>query len=189
MKRRDIKYLQMLTLLSTHTTPRGRKSISVELKVGEGVARALLEGGRELGHLHIMKGGVKITDLGTSFLREVLKLCGIVDIFPINEARELLCGKKCMAYVIADRIDNVLETRDKLVSLGACGALIIENGENPKLPPSGEPLSKYSKSIVDILRNCTVDGSTTIVTCGEVFVDTLGMIELKCGEFLKSSDE
>lgn len=46
MKNREIVYLQMLAMLSQSNTPRGRKNIAEELKIGEGVVRTLLEGGK-----------------------------------------------------------------------------------------------------------------------------------------------
>ncbi|MFN7105232.1 MAG: hypothetical protein ACK4M3_01390 [Pyrobaculum sp.] len=185
MKSREVTYLQLLSLLASSNTPRGRKNLSDELKIGEGVVRSLLEGGRDLGHVTVLRGGVKITEIGLSFLREALEMCGIIDFFLIDEANRLLCGKRCVAYVILDKVDDVIKTRDRLVGLGACGALIIEVRESPVLPPFGESLEKYSRSMAELIKSRARQGSTVVVTCGDTFSDALAVIEFKCREVFR----
>ena len=88
MKQREVAYLQLLVILASSGTPRGRKNLADELRIGEGVVRTLLEGGRDLGHVSVHKAGVKITDSGVSFLREALSICGILDVFTVDEAKK-----------------------------------------------------------------------------------------------------
>ncbi|MFN3804379.1 MAG: hypothetical protein ACK4SY_04935 [Pyrobaculum sp.] len=185
MKSREVVYLQLLSLLASSNTPRGRKNLSDELKVGEGVVRALLEGGRDLGHVTVLRGGAKITEVGLSFLKEALEICGIIDFFPVDEANRLLCGKRCVAYVTMGSVDNVVKTRDRLVGLGACGALIVEMGDSPILPPGGETLEKYSRSMAELVKSRAKRGSTVVVTCGDTFSDALAVVEFKCREVFR----
>ncbi|WP_245218377.1 DUF4443 domain-containing protein [Pyrobaculum islandicum] len=186
MKRsKEVVYLQMLAVLKNSNTPRGRKNLAEELKIGEGVVRALLEGGRELSHIIVMRGGVKITESGASFLREALSLCRIRDIFVVEEAREVLCGKRCIAYVVDEYVNDVLGLRDDLVRRGACGALIIvEKDGKLKIPPTEDSLERYSIALAKTLGAYSSQGTTFVVVCGETFSDALGLIELKCSKFI-----
>ncbi|MEM1902308.1 MAG: hypothetical protein QXK71_02095 [Pyrobaculum sp.] len=183
MKNREIVYLQMLAMLSQSNTPRGRKNIAEELKIGEGVVRTLLEGGKDLGHVAVMKGGVKITEGGLTFLKEVLKFCGILDIFLVDQAKSVLCGKRCIAHVTEGEVKDVVKVRDSLVRLGSCGALILNS--ELTLPPFGDSLDKYSPELASYLRPRLVSNTTLIITCGETFVEALTPIVLKCSENLK----
>ncbi|MFZ8810916.1 MAG: DUF4443 domain-containing protein [Pyrobaculum sp.] len=185
MKTREVAYLQLLAILHNSNTPRGRKNLAEELKIGEGVVRTLLEGGRDLGHVAVLKGGVKITDTGQTFLKEALGLCGIADIFTVEEARKLLCGKRCVAHVMGESVRDVVATRDSLVRLGACGALIVERrGDTLLLPPLEEPLEKYSAQLAETLKTHVGHNATIIIACGDTFSDALGLIELKCHQSL-----
>lgn len=187
VKKREVAYLQMLALLSHSNTPRGRKNLAEELKIGEGIVRTLLEGGRDLGHVVVMKGGVKITESGLIFLKDVLKYCGILDLFPVEEAKSILCGKRCFAYVTEGEIKDVIKTRDMLVRLGACGAIITN--DKLTLPPFGDSLDMYSPKLAHQLRPHVKPNTSVIVTCGDTFVDALSPIELKCRENLKLGDD
>ena len=185
MKTREVAYLQLLAILYNSNTPRGRKNLAEELKIGEGVVRTLLEGGRDLGHVAVLKGGVKITDTGQIFLKEALGLCGIADVFTVEEARKLLCGKRCVAHIMGNSVQDVVTTRDSLVRLGACGALIVERrGDTFLIPPLEEPLEKYSPQLAETLKTHVGHNATIIIACGETFSDALGLIELKCHQSL-----
>jgi hypothetical protein len=118
-------------------------------------------------------------------LRDTLNLCGIVGIFPVDEAKRLLCGKRCIAYLLEELVADVVAMRDSLVRLGACGALIIERrGDTFMLPPLEDPLEKYDTSLAEALRTYVRQATTAVVVCGETFSDTLGLIELKCSKVL-----
>ncbi|MEZ0319021.1 MAG: DUF4443 domain-containing protein [Pyrobaculum sp.] len=187
MKQREVAYLQLLAVLTISNTPRGRQNLANELRIGEGVVRALLEGGKDLGHVSVHKAGVKITDSGILFLKEALSICGILDVFAVDEAKKLLCGKRCMAHIIAGKIGNVLATRDALIRLGACGVMLLEKrGDRLLLPPSGEDLAAYSQQLVAILKDKVEEGGAAIVACGDTFSDALAVIQLKCAEAFKS---
>jgi len=185
MKTREVAYLQLLAILYNSGTPRGRKNLAEELKIGEGIVRTLLEGGRDLGHVAVLKGGVKITDAGQIFLKEALGFCGIVDIFTVEEARKLLCGKRCVAHIMGEPVQDVVATRDSLVRLGACGALIVERGGDTFLiPPLEDSLEKYSAQLAETLKKHVSHDATIVIACGETFSDALGLIELKCRQSL-----
>ena len=186
MKQREVAYLQLLVILASSGTPRGRKNLADELRIGEGVVRTLLEGGRDLGHVSVHKAGVKITDSGVSFLREALSICGILDVFTVDEAKKLLCGKRCMAHIIAGKIGDVLATRDALIRLGACGVMLLEKkGGRLLLPPGGEDLAAYSQQLVAILGEQVEEGGAAIVACGDTFSDALAVVQLRCAEAFK----
>jgi hypothetical protein len=143
----------------------------------------LLEGGKDLGHVAVLRGGVKITDVGQTFLKEALGLCGILDIFQVDEARRILCGKRCIAHLTGEPVKDVVATRDSLVRLGACGVLIIEHKRDAfLLPPLEEPLEKYSEQLVETLKTRVKQDATLIIACGDTFSDALGLIELKCAQ-------
>jgi hypothetical protein len=185
MRSREVAYLQLLAILYNSNTPRGRKKLAEELKIGEGVVRTLLEGGRDLGHVAVLRGGVKITSAGQTFLRDTLNLCGIVGIFPVDEAKRLLCGKRCIVYLLEELVADVVAMRDSLVRLGACGALIIERrGDTFLLPPLEDPLEKYDASLAKTLRTYVRQATTAVVVCGETFSDALGLIQIKCSKVL-----
>jgi hypothetical protein len=185
VKTREVAYLQLLAILYNSNTPRGRKNLAEELKIGEGVVRTLLEGGRDLGHVAVLKGGVKITSAGQTFLRDTLNLCGIADMFTVDEAKRLLCGKRCIAYLLEELVTDVVAMRDSLVRLGACGALIIERrGDAFLLPPLEDPLEKYDASLAEVLRTHVKQGMTVVIACGETFSDALGLIQIKCSKVL-----
>jgi len=185
VKTREVAYLQLLAILYNSNTPRGRKNLAEELKIGEGIVRTLLEGGRDLGHVVVLKGGVKITDTGQTFLKEALGLCGIANIFMVEEAKKLLCGKRCIAHIIGESIQNIVAMRDNLVRLGACGALIAERrGGMFLLPPLEDPLEKYSAQLAETLKTYVSHDATIVIVCGETFSDALGLIELKCHQSL-----
>jgi len=185
MKTREVAYLQLLAILYNSNTPRGRKNLAEELKIGEGIVRTLLEGGRDLGHVAVLRGGVKITSAGQTFLRDTLNLCGIVGIFPVDDAKRLLCGKRCIAYQLEELVADVVAMRDSLVRLGACGALVIERrGDAFLLPPLEEPLEKYDASLAEALRTHVKQGMTVVIACGETFSDVLGLIQIKCSKVL-----
>lgn len=181
----------MLTVLAYSNTPRGRKNLAEELRIGEGIVRTLLEGGRDLGHVTVLKGGVKITELGIAFLRDALKLCNIGMVFPVDAAKNLLCGKRCFAQIVNAPVGNVLMLRDVLVRLGSCGALIVrQRGGQLVLPPSDDDLINYSPILAEVLRPHLSQDNTAVITCGEVFADALTMIQYKCSEtLLGGSDE
>lgn len=185
MKTREVTYLQLLAILYNSNTPRGRKNLAEELEIGEGVVRTLLEGGRDLGHVAVLRGGVKITSAGQTFLRDTLNLCGIVDMFTVDEAKRLLCGRRCIAYLLEDSVADVVAMRDSLVRLGACGALIIERrGDAFLLPPLGDPLEKYDASMAEALKTHVKQGTTVVIACGDTFSDVLGLIQIKCSKVL-----
>ncbi|MGB9705791.1 MAG: DUF4443 domain-containing protein [Pyrobaculum sp.] len=186
MKNREVAYLQLLAVLNASNTPRGRKNLAEELRVGEGIVRTLLEGGREFGHVLVMKGGVKITEAGQTFLKDALDICGIGDVFAVEEAKGLLCGRRCMAHVVRGALGDVIKIRDSLVRLGACGALIIEKkGGKAYLPPIGEPLEKYHASLAKKLEDYVAQDASVVITCGDTFADALTPIELMCRESLR----
>jgi hypothetical protein len=185
MRSREVAYLQLLAILYNSNTPRGRKNLAEELKIGEGVVRTLLEGGKDLGHVAVLRGGVKITSAGQTFLRDTLNLCGIVGIFPVDEAKRLLCGKRCIVYLLEEMVADVVAMRDSLVRLGACGALIIERrGDTFLLPPLEDPLEKYDASLAEALRTHVKQGMTVVIACGDKFSDVLGLIQIKCSKVL-----
>jgi len=188
-KTREVLYIQLLALLRTSPTPRGRRNLAEELKIGEGVARALLEAGRHLGHIYIMRGGAKITEAGEAFLRDVFATCKIGAVMPINEAGKYLCGKRCLAFIIDDKIPNAVAMRDELVRLGACGALIVEKQEDLVLPPGYERLSDYAPQLAENLSEHLSQGRSAVVTCGETYADAMGFIQVRCKNLLASDEE
>ncbi|ABP51781.1 MULTISPECIES: DUF4443 domain-containing protein [Pyrobaculum] len=185
MKSREVAYLQMLALLSLSKTPRGRKNLAEELRIGEGIVRTLLEGARDLGHVAVMRGGVVATEQGFSFLKEALNLCGVAEIFAVEEAKRLLCGRRCMAYVLQEEVKDPLKTRDSLVRLGACGALILEKrGDRFFLPPLGESLESYDTALASLLKAKVAGDFSVIISCGENYADAFAYIALKCPQKL-----
>jgi len=188
-KTREVLYIQLLALLRTSPTPRGRRNLAEELKIGEGVARALLEAGRHLGHIYIMRGGAKITEAGEAFLRDVFATCKIGAVMPINEAGKYLCGKRCLAFIIDDKIPNAVAMRDELVRLGACGALIVEKREDLVLPPTYEKLSKYIPQLAENLSEHLSQSQSAVVTCGETYADAMGFIQVRCKNLLTGDEE
>lgn len=185
MKSREIAYLQMLAVLANSNTPRGRKNLAEELKIGEGVVRTLLEGGRDLGHVAVLKGGVKITEAGSEFLREALALCGITKMLPLDDAKKILCGRRCMGFITMERVKDVIGLRDSLVRLGACGALIAVPREGKlALPPLDDPLEKYDKRLAETLKPYVEDGGSVVIACGDTFSDALGLIALRCSQLV-----
>jgi hypothetical protein len=185
VKNRDVMYLQLLLTLYCADALIGRRGLAAELKVGEGVVRTLLRVGRALGHVVASRGGARVSSAGIAFIREVLGLCGVLDVFVIHEARELLCGRKCIAYVTDDSVNNVTAFRDELVRLGACGALILERSRGVwKIPPIDAPLAEFSWPLADLLDSRVKSGSTVVISCGETFSDALGLVVLKCARLL-----
>jgi len=188
-KMREVLYIQLLALLRTSPTPRGRRNLAEELKIGEGVVRALLEAGRHLGHIRIMRGGAKITEAGDAFLRDVLATCKIDALVPMNEAGKYLCGKRCLVFIIDDKIPNAVAMRDELVRLGACGALIVEKQEELVLPPAYEELRKYIPQLAENLSEHLSQGQSAVVTCGETYADAMSFIQIRCKNLLTSDEE
>ncbi|MCX8136453.1 DUF4443 domain-containing protein [Pyrobaculum aerophilum] len=186
MRAREVAYLQMLAILSASRTPRGRKNLAEELRIGEGVVRTLLEGGKDLGHVIVLKGGVKISEQGEIFLRDALNLCGISGMFTVDEARKLLCGKRCVAHVVEGEVGDVLKTRDSLIRLGSCGVLIVESrGGNLLIPPIGEPLEHYDVALAEALKSRVRRDASVIVACGDTFADALTPLEWRCINILR----
>lgn len=177
MRRREVLYIQMLALLGLASAPRGRKSLAEELGVGEGVARSLIEGGRRSGHLEVMRAGVRLSQEGQRFLRDVLELCGILHVRPLDLP---LCGRRCVMAGISRQVGSVVRLRDELVRRGACGAIIaLKSGDRYVLPPMDMTLDQVDQAAAEAAKSG--GAPAYVVACGDTYGDALGLVDLLCG--------
>jgi hypothetical protein len=107
------------------SAPKGRKSLSKELQLGEGSVRTLLTRLQESGLVKMERGGCRLTESGASIYRELAKMITkpkLVDAGPLSQ------GAWNYAILIrgsAVKIGSGLEQRDAAVRAGASGATTL----------------------------------------------------------------
>mgnify|MGYP000201929491 CR=1 FL=1 len=105
--------------------PKGRKSLSKELNLGEGSVRTLLHRLQESGLIKMERGGCRLTESGASIYVELAKM--------ITQPKPIDAGPLSQGvwnYVIlirgsAEKIRSGLEQRDAAVRAGANGATTL----------------------------------------------------------------
>jgi DNA-binding PadR family transcriptional regulator len=105
--------------------PKGRKSLSKELRLGEGSVRTLLNRLQENGLVKMDRGGCRLTESGASIYRELAKT--ITKPKPVDAG---LFSQGAWNYAIlirgsAVKIRSGLEQRDAAVRAGASGATTL----------------------------------------------------------------
>jgi DNA-binding MarR family transcriptional regulator len=107
------------------SAPKGRKSLSKELQLGEGSVRTLLNRLQENGLVKMERGGCRLTESGASIYRELAQM--ITRPKPVD-AGPLSQGPWNYAIVVrgsAVKIRSGLEQRDAAVRAGASGATTL----------------------------------------------------------------
>ncbi len=147
--------------------PRGRKSLSKELQLGEGSVRTLLSRLQEFALVKMERGGCRLTESGVSIYRELAKMITQpkpVDAGPLSQG--------AWNYVIliresAAKIRSGLEQRDAAVRAGASGATtVIYAAGRFSLPGVDVDVEKtYPSSFWRALRDLLnpKDGDTIII--------------------------
>ncbi len=105
--------------------PKGRKSLSKELQLGEGSVRTLLNRLQESGLVKMERGGCRLTESGASIYRELAET--LTQPKPVD-AGPLSQGAWNYAILIrgsAAKIRSGLEQRDAAVRAGASGATTL----------------------------------------------------------------
>lgn len=105
--------------------PKGRKSLSKELNLGEGSIRTLLNRLQESNFVKMGRGGCRLTESGTSIYKELAKM--ITQPTPV-EVSPLSQGAWNYGILIrgsAERIKSGLEQRDAAVRAGADSATTL----------------------------------------------------------------
>jgi hypothetical protein len=148
-------------------SPKGRKSLSEELKLGEGSVRTLLNRLQEGGLVKMERGGCRLTESGASIYREFAKM--ITQPKPVD-AGPLSQGAWNYTILIrgsAVKIRSGLEQRDAAVRAGANGATtLIYVAGRFSLPSADVDVEKtYPSSFWKTLRDLLnpKDGDSIII--------------------------
>jgi hypothetical protein len=105
--------------------PRGRKSLSKELELGEGSVRTMLSRLQEGGFVKMERGGCRLTESGASIYRELARMLTQpkpVDAGPLSQGA---CNYSILVRGSAVKIRSGLEQRDAAVRAGAKGATTL----------------------------------------------------------------
>lgn len=150
----NVTDLIKLLLILGEGGPKGRKSLSRDLRLGEGSVRTILSRLQGHGLLKVERGGCLLTDRGRYIYGELLRILTLpkpIDAGPFNQGK---WNYVILARKSAAKIKSGLEQRDAAVRAGAKGATtIIYVGGRFLLPDGKIELEKiYPLPLWDSLR-------------------------------------
>lgn len=148
----------------------GRARIAEDLKLGEGIVRRVLQQLGKTGLVERVRAGSRITRRGIAYVENFLERLNVRRLFLAGVA-ELEGGLALIALV--DPAENpgsyVLKLRDAAVREGAAGAIIaLREGGALRLPPGGEELCEYLKSLcTSISKLASRERTAAIIVFGD----------------------
>lgn len=148
----------------------GRKKIALELSLGEGYARKLLDKIEKKKLIKKTKKGSELTDLGKSVIKKIKDL-----FFPI-EGFKILGYENAKAVLVrgaSGSVEKGLEERDEAVRYGAKGAMIIIYKGGKLLFPPSEPVMNVYKELDQAINSSAklVEGDVVVITWGDSSAD------------------
>jgi len=175
---RNASFIQAQALkaieLIGHVDGLGRKRLSKELHLGEGVVRTLINRMRGLGLIEISRGGMKLTSEGRQLLAVFTQRLAAAEL----RSTPLTVGTKNYALLIkvsSMKISRGIEQRDAAIIAGAKGAttLLYENGEL-KMP--GLEMKLDDAIIEEITQKLTPeDGDVIIIgSANDIYLAEIG---------------
>ena len=158
----DYHVYRTLLLLSDGRR-RGRKSLADSVNIGEGSMRTIIEFLREKGYLDVKQTGIKISNKGMDFVRNL----------PIRMERldpsDISIAMRNVAVLVRNRADKVtlgIEQRDAAIKAGAEGATTIVVKDGKLLVPPDYLLDKEKPEIARGLRKLLSPSEGDIVIVG-----------------------
>lgn len=162
----EVRAIAFLLLLSEGV--RGRYSASELLGLGQGVLRGLYKELSTLGLIEVKRGGAKITELGSIWLREALRARGILEARLLVDVEAWGSRYKGVAASLDRHFSSIVAARDAAVRSGAVMALIAKrSGDSFYLPLVEEYDLKVEAPAIHRALEELPEGTSYIVVLGD----------------------
>ncbi len=145
----QLTHLQLLTalVLIEQRAPIGRRLLSEELEIKDGVVRGLLERLAEQDIVRVATIGVELSGKGRKQLREILRELSVKKIVSF-ESLELAPGSLAVAAQVSQAYGPVLtgvSQRDESIKAGATGAITITAKDGKlRIPPDNKSVAELA---------------------------------------------
>lgn len=157
--------LKIVLLIGSRGTV-GRRILSRELGIGEGVIRTILSRLKERGYVEMSRDGYRLTEKGKNVYLKLKENLRIIDAIKLKSMRIWKTYSGVLIRGRANRVLNGVEQRDAAIKGGADGAITVKCSEDKLSMPGLEEYDEYWELLDEVKSIFKPDNGDVIIIVG-----------------------